>query len=91
MEYALSIRQGRVLPGAEFERPAGVDSNDPQIRRKVPALENPGLVVLVRGRSHSSAPETSNLLHYKKIAAGVDSCPARNFISHSNRNQTPSR
>src|SRR5947208_29263 len=48
--------QRRVLPGTEFERSPGIDSNGPQIGRKIPALKNPGSIVFVRRRSHYHFP-----------------------------------
>jgi hypothetical protein len=51
LSVLLDSKRG-ILPGAELERPAWVNSNDPEILRKIPALENARLIVLVWGRSH---------------------------------------
>jgi len=58
MEYARSNRfpscstpNVAYCPAQNSNVSARVDSNDPEIRRKIPALQNPRLVVLVRGES----------------------------------------
>src|SRR5260370_38613495 len=69
---ALSIlldSQRGVLSGAEFERSAGVDAHGPEIRRKVPALENCGLIVLIRGGGHAHFSHRIHSVSAKKSNA----------------------
>src|SRR5260221_309846 len=80
-----------VLTGAELERSTGIDSHDPEIRGKVPALENPGLIVLLRGRGHSHFSHGICSVSPRKIRNGVTSQLAARAVATRKRGRRRGR